>query len=441
MPPQSRGNSPRNRSFASSVPSTLNSFLENLPPPSTTISDQRTPTGPEPHDRTSLEGTTPTRLRRIDIPDDDDNDEDDDDDDDVTLDDEEFQSHYSRHSSPASESSDDEQDTMGANFPGRNSPSLQRVASLPASAAHGSALPNDYPNKLHTSASTTSLPPPLPPPLPLYPPFYNRPPTPLPPSPSLTSLLRPPSILTRSTHSTRATTPDSSDVETPNDTEAAVAHSARRAQPLAPTHPKVPTYEYYGFVLYLASSLTFALYILWSYLPSPFLHGMGVRYYPNRWWSLAIPAWIVMLLVFIYVGLTSYNVEYLTLPMNSIECMVDDAANVAVMEERGRVRKGGSKKLERDWAEERKRRQKGSLGKGKKAKHDKDRQRFDGDSYGHNTHYGSSKFDGEAYIAPSLPPGLTWRQVWSEGTDGVMDIPIGGVCEVLYAEQREFQNP
>jgi phosphatidylinositol glycan class P protein len=85
------------------------------------------------------------------------------------------------------------------------------------------------------------------------PPFYNRPPTPLPPSPSLTSLLRPPF----STTTSRPTTPDSSDVETPNDTEAAVAKSARTATTVPRASPKVPTYEYYGFVLYLASSLAF----------------------------------------------------------------------------------------------------------------------------------------------------------------------------------------
>lgn len=85
------------------------------------------------------------------------------------------------------------------------------------------------------------------------PPFYNRPPTPLPPSPSLTSLLRPPF----STTTSRPTTPDSSDVETPNDTEAAVAKSARIATTVPRASPKVPTYEYYGFVLYLASSLAF----------------------------------------------------------------------------------------------------------------------------------------------------------------------------------------
>lgn len=85
------------------------------------------------------------------------------------------------------------------------------------------------------------------------PPFYNKPPTPLPPSPSLTSLLRPSFSATTS----RPTTPDSSENDTPNDTEAAVAKSARIATTVPRASPKVPTYEYYGFVLYLMSSSAF----------------------------------------------------------------------------------------------------------------------------------------------------------------------------------------
>ncbi|KAJ5919530.1 hypothetical protein N7454_009365 [Penicillium verhagenii] len=220
-------------------------------------------------------------------------------------------------------------------------------------------------------------------------PFYNRPPTPLPPSPSLTSLLRPPF----STTTSRPTTPDSSDVETPNDTEAAVAKSARRATTVPRASPKVPTYEYYGFVLYLASSLAFLFYLLWSYLPSPFLHQLGIYYYPNRWWSLAIPSWLVMSIVYIYIALASYNTGYLTLPMNSIENIVDEVANVAVIDGKARRRPGGATKMKP----------------------------------------GATSFQ----IMGPQNRKVNWWEIWNEGTDAVMDIPVGGVCEVLYGHDRD----
>lgn len=455
-----------------------------------------------------------------------------------------FKSHYSRRSSSASSTSDaDEGDTpndapMFSNNMNNHSANhnLHRVTSLPIPPPNKSTRPAVA--GLHSSQSTTSLPPLLPPPPPphLFPPFYNRPPTPLPPSPSLTSLLRPPSLLNRSTTSTRPTTPDSSDVETPNDTEAAVAQSARRAQPLPPSAPKVPTYEYYGFTLYLASSLSFLMYLLWSYLPSPFLHALGITYYPNRWWSLAIPAWIVMALIFIYVALLSFNVEYLTLPMVSLGCMVDDAGNVAILDVMNasstggtsygqqdrrilRVRKGGSKRYVTEMEMRKKlditdgkgnaknrrragsggtgsahgsRRSKRSPNKRKKGQHQQYYEDiYDGREYSNhkarsrsrhnnnytssnsaastsnsfpNTNYASSTYYTEASgfsdetsesesedwfgvlganINTSNGSGgngygskvdvPSWRHIWNEGTDAVMDIPIGGVCEVLYS--------
>ncbi|KAE8354585.1 PIG-P-domain-containing protein [Aspergillus coremiiformis] len=221
------------------------------------------------------------------------------------------------------------------------------------------------------------------------PPFYNRPPTPLPPSPSLTSLLRPPF----STTTSRPTTPDSSDVETPNDTEAAVAKSARRATTVPRASPKVPTYEYYGFVLYLASSLAFLIYILWSYLPSPFLHQLGIYYYPNRWWSLAMPAWLVMSIIYIYVALASYNTGYMTLPMKSVENIVDEVANIAVIDGKGRRRPGGAVRMKP----------------------------------------GATSYQ----IMGPQNRKVNWREIWSEGTDAVLDVPVGGVCEVLYGQERD----
>ena len=125
------------------------------------------------------------------------------------------------------------------------------------------------------------------------------------------------------------------------------------------------------------------MYLLWSYLPSPFLHQLGIHYYPNRWWSLAIPSFLVMTIVYIYVALASYNTGYLTLPMNSIENIVDDTAHVAVLDSKGRVQRRG---------------------------------------------------DGTRAAAAGIKDAkdVDWKALWNEGTDAVMDVPIGGVCEILY---------
>ena len=116
-----------------------------------------------------------------------------------------------------------------------------------------------------------------------------------------------------------------------------------------------------------------------------------------------------MLLVYIYVALLSYNLEYLTLPLESVECIVDDAANIAVLDGKGNIKKGGSK---RDL------RLNGSFG------------RAGGNNFGaaaQNMVGGMSRAKAEK---------MNWRQMWNEGTDAVMDVPIGGVCEILYGEGR-----
>ncbi|QSZ33687.1 hypothetical protein DSL72_005258 [Monilinia vaccinii-corymbosi] len=252
---------------------------------------------------------------------------------------------------------------------------------------HPAPTSNPRPHSRHSSSSSDDSP--SPPHLQhnfFAPPFYNRPPTPLPPSPSLTSLLRP----------SRPTTPDS---------------SADELEPPVPrASPKVPTYEYYGFVLYLFSSLTFLLYLLWSYLPSPFLHALGIYYYPNRWWSLALPSWIVMLLVYIYVALASYNTGYLTLGVSSVETIIDGAANVCLVDGRGMAAASNASPTHKSPEEHARERRRG-----------KERER-----------------GGGVYAAGGGEKDVkAWKKVWSRGTDAVMDVPLGGVCEILYGEGRE----
>lgn len=94
-------------------------------------------------------------------------------------------------------------------------------------------------------------------------------------------------------------------------------------------------------------------------------------------------------------ALASYNTGYLTLGLESIETIIDDAADVATFERMaarsGKARRG----TERGWD----RRESNGIG-----------------------------MNGEP---------KDWKSFWSTGTDAVMDVPLGGVCEVLYGEGRE----
>lgn len=145
-----------------------------------------------------------------------------------------------------------------------------------------------------------------------------------------------------------------------------------------------------------------------------------------------------MVLIYIYIALACYNVEYLTLGLNRVETMVDEAGNVAILDDNGRIRKGGSKRYVAELEERRKReaimatwerRKKGAGGSGRAKKKDgkrEERERED-EWYG---------YTGEV-TESGVASGLSWRQIWNEGTDAVMDVPLGGVCEVLYGEGRD----
>ena len=284
-------------------------------------------------------------------------------------------------------------------------------------------------SELYTTRSHPHLPPSA---SQLFPPFYNRPPTPLPPSPSLTSLLRP----SFSTHTSHHTTPDSSDTESGSATFPALhtgttskaASTVGGGRIRGSAHPKVPTYEYYGFALYLASSLFFLMYTLWAYLPSPFLHQLGIYYYPNRWWALAIPCWLVVLVLWIYAALQSYNTGTLTLGMGSIECIIDEAGKVAILDSQGNIiRERGSSRFAASGTKER-----GGGGGNRGGRKGIRKMR---------SRQGSlEKEQKRGYVPADLGNNVPWRELWNEGTDAVMDVPLGGVCEILYGEGRVLEE-
>ena len=114
-----------------------------------------------------------------------------------------------------------------------------------------------------------------------------------------------------------------------------------------------------------------------------------------------------MTIVYIYVALASYNTGYLTLSMNSVENIVDEAANIAVVDMN---RNGNGNLIGNGNGNEKE----GGMARGKAAQQ---RAAILGKT-------------GEVTGRPKTA--AQWAAVWSEGTDAVMDVPIGGVCEVLY---------
>ena len=137
---------------------------------------------------------------------------------------------------------------------------------------------------------------------------------------------------------------------------------------------------------------------------------------------MAAPAWLVVGVVWIFVALASYNSGYLTLGLGSVECVVDECGVVAVVDGEGRIVRGAQRRKHHR-----------GPGVGKKG----------GKRVGTHQGHGVAKVretDGKARDTGLLGKDVEWRRLWSEGTDAVMDVPIGGVCEILYGAGRVLEN-
>lgn len=86
--------------------------------------------------------------------------------------------------------------------------------------------------------------------------------------------------------------------------------------------------EYQGFALYVGATVCVVSYFIWALLPATWLHAMRIDYYPSRWWAVAIPAYIIILMVFTYVALALYNTEKLTFAPTKSETVCDKNTRV-----------------------------------------------------------------------------------------------------------------
>ncbi|PCH35409.1 PIG-P [Wolfiporia cocos MD-104 SS10] len=58
--------------------------------------------------------------------------------------------------------------------------------------------------------------------------------------------------------------------------------------------------EFYGFVAATASTLLFALVLLWALAPDAALRAAGVSWYPSREWAVLLPAYTLVLVLLTY---------------------------------------------------------------------------------------------------------------------------------------------
>lgn len=156
------------------------------------------------------------------------------------------------------------------------------------------------------------------------PPLYNRP-AHLPHQQSFSALLRPrtsrhPSKISR-------TVPGTPELTSDEGSDAGYFSTFSGPGYLKPSI--VPTYEYYGFVLYLSSTVIFGLYLIWGLLgPETLEQYIGDLGYPARWWAFALPAWAIVCLIYIYIALACYNTQVLTPAFNDPRTITDRHAKL-----------------------------------------------------------------------------------------------------------------
>ncbi|KAL7094474.1 hypothetical protein ACP275_11G105600 [Erythranthe tilingii] len=65
----------------------------------------------------------------------------------------------------------------------------------------------------------------------------------------------------------------------------------------SPTDQGPKLSEVYGFVGSITTVVSTVVFIIWAYIPDRWLHSVGIYYYPSRYWALAMPTYLMVIIV------------------------------------------------------------------------------------------------------------------------------------------------
>lgn len=90
------------------------------------------------------------------------------------------------------------------------------------------------------------------------------------------------------------------------------------------TPAPTPSRANYGFVLYLGSYTAFGVYLIWAFIPDDILYSLGLTYWPQKYWAIAVPIhFLVTLALFVFCFYPSVNLTLIPY-MNDMRILQDD---------------------------------------------------------------------------------------------------------------------